>query len=31
MQELLEENTVNYNKEVNDDPYAFLPGWLHKR
>jgi cysteine synthase A len=31
MQKLLEENTVNYNKDVKDDPYAFLPGWLHKR
>ena len=31
MQKLLEENTVNFNKDVKDDPYAFLPGWLHKR
>ena len=31
MQKLLEENTVNYNKKVQDDPYSFLPGWLHKR
>jgi cysteine synthase A len=31
MQKLLEENTVNYNKKVKDDPYSFLPGWLHKR
>ena len=31
MQELLKENTVNYNKDVKDDPYEFLPGWLHKR
>jgi cysteine synthase A len=31
MQKLLEENTVNYNKSVKDDPYSFLPGWLHKR
>ena len=31
MQKLLEENTVNYNKDVNQDPYSFLPGWLHKR
>ena len=31
MQKLLEQNTVNYNKDVKDDPYAFLPGWLHKR
>lgn len=31
MQKMLEENTVNYNKDVNADPYSFLPGWLHKR
>ena len=31
MQKLLEENTVNYNMGVKDDPYTFLPGWLHKR
>jgi cysteine synthase A len=31
MQKLLEENTVHYNKTVKDDPYSFLPGWLHKR
>ena len=31
MQKLLEQNTVNYNKEVTADPYSFLPGWLHKR
>jgi cysteine synthase A len=31
MQKLLEENTVNYDKTVQDDPYSFLPGWLHKR
>jgi len=30
MQKMLEENTVNYNKDVNADPYSFLPGWLHK-
>ena len=31
LQKMLEENTVNYNKDVQDDPYTFLPGWLHKR
>lgn len=31
IQKMLEENTVNYNKDVNADPYSFLPGWLHKR
>ena len=31
MQKLLEENTVHYNKNIKDDPYSFLPGWLHKR
>ncbi|MDX1403075.1 MAG: cysteine synthase A [Woeseiaceae bacterium] len=31
MQRLLEENTVHYNKGIKDDPYSFLPGWLHKR
>jgi len=31
LQQLLEQNTVFYNKDVNDDPYTFLPGWLHKR
>jgi cysteine synthase A len=29
--ELLEQNSVEYNRQVNDDPYSFLPGWLHKR
>ena len=31
LQKMLEENTVSYNKDVQDDPYSFLPGWLHKR
>ena len=31
MQKLLEENTVNYNKDITDDPYSFLPSWLHSR
>ena len=29
--ELLEKNSVVYNKEVDVDPYSFLPGWLHQR
>jgi len=31
MQTMLEENSVSYNKTVSDDPYSFLPGWLHSR
>ena len=31
MQELLEQNNVNWNKAADRDPYSFLPGWLHKR
>ncbi len=31
MQKMLEENAVSYNKDVSDDPYSFLPGWLHSR
>lgn len=31
MQELLEQSAVPYNKTVSDDPYSFLPGWLHAR
>jgi len=30
-QALLVANNVAYNKEVNKDPYSFLPGWLHAR
>jgi len=30
-QKMLEENSVNWNKEVNTEPYSFLPGWLHSR
>ena len=30
-QKMLEENSVNWNKEVNTEPYSFLPGWLHTR
>jgi cysteine synthase A len=31
MQKLLEESAVSWNKEVSDDPYSFLPGWLQSR
>ena len=31
MQKLLQENSVTYNAGVSDDPYTFLPGWLHSR
>jgi cysteine synthase A len=31
MQKLLNDNAVNYNREVDTDPYSFLPGWLHTR
>lgn len=31
LQELLEQNSVSYNKDETTDPYSFLPGWLHKR
>jgi cysteine synthase A len=30
-QKMLEENSVNWNRDVNTDPYSFLPGWLHSR
>ena len=30
-QKMLEENSVNWNKEVDTEPYSFLPGWLHSR
>jgi cysteine synthase A len=29
--ELLEKSSVVYNKQVDVDPYSFLPGWLHQR
>ncbi len=29
--ELLENSSVVYNKEIDVDPYTFLPGWLHQR
>lgn len=28
---LPEENSIAWNKSVDDDPYSFLPGWLHRR
>jgi len=31
MQKLLDENSVTYARDVSDDPYSFLPGWLHSR
>ncbi len=31
LQELLAQNDVQYSKEVTDDPYSFLPTWLHPR
>jgi cysteine synthase A len=30
-QKMLEENSVNWNKGIDTDPYSFLPGWLHSR
>jgi cysteine synthase A len=29
--ELLEKNSVIYNKDIDVDPYTFLPGWLQQR
>jgi cysteine synthase A len=31
LQNLLESNQVDFNREQNVDPYEFLPTWLHKR
>ena len=31
LQELLEKNNVNYDRNVKLDPYSFLPTWLHPR
>jgi len=31
LQTLLDKYSVPYNAEVRDDPYSFLPGWLHAR
>ena len=29
--DLLNKSSVPFNKEVDVDPYSFLPGWLHER
>ncbi|MCJ7556020.1 MAG: cysteine synthase A [Gammaproteobacteria bacterium] len=31
MHRLLVDNGVGYNKDIDTDPYSFLPGWLHTR
>ena len=31
LQTLLEASGVAYDKSVTDDPYSFLPSWLHPR
>ena len=31
IRKMLEENSVQFNREIDADPYSFLPGWLHKR
>jgi cysteine synthase A len=31
MQKLLEQHNVSFNREVDVDPYTFLPGWLQSR
>ena len=31
VQELLDKNQVDYNREIQVDPYSFLPTWLHPR
>lgn len=31
MQKLLDDSGVEYGKDVDVDPYSFLPGWLHAR
>jgi len=31
MRKMLEENNVEWNKSADQDPYSFLPTWLHKR
>jgi cysteine synthase A len=31
MQQLLEKHAVSFNRDVDTDPYSFLPGWLHAR
>jgi len=31
LQKMLEENSVQWNRSVDTEPYSFLPGWLHSR
>ena len=31
LRRLLDENDVPYRRDVDTDPYSFLPGWLHAR
>jgi cysteine synthase A len=31
VQQLLEEHEVAFDRSASDDPYSFLPGWLHPR
>jgi len=31
LQQLLEENNVEWHRSVDTEPYSFLPGWLHSR
>ena len=31
IQELLEANGVSWDTSADQDPYSFLPKWLHKR
>lgn len=31
LQSLLRANGVRWNESIDDDPYSFLPGWLHAR
>jgi cysteine synthase A len=31
LQTLLEESRVAYDQSAKDDPYSFLPSWLHPR
>ena len=31
MKKMLEQNNVAWKKSADQDPYSFLPAWLHKR
>jgi cysteine synthase A len=31
LQTLLERHGIAFDRAANDDPYSFLPGWLHPR